>query len=164
MLYTRKGDCGRSSLIGESDISKDNIIFEILGTVDELSAFLAMAKLVCADDVAAQLEKIQRQLIDVGTAFAGGREFDFSKAVEEFEEKIDFYERQNVCPDGLILYGKNEPGARCDAARAVCRRAERLVVKHSSCADCPKNAVAYFNRLSDYLFITARFLEKGREL
>lgn len=162
MLYTRNGDCGKSSLIGKNDVPKDDIIFDILGTVDELSAFLGLAKLSCGSDTALKAEEIQKELIEVCAAFAGGKAFDFSEAVKNTEKKTDALSTHNDCLHEFVLYGKSEASARFDISRAVCRRVERLVVKYSACAECPENSVAYFNRLSDYLYIMARCEEKGR--
>lgn len=158
MLYTRNGDNGESSLIDKNGILKSDLVFDVLGTVDELSAFLGMAKLLCNEDFLASIEKIQGDLIKIGAHFAGGNEFDFLSEVAVLENKTDYL--KEMCPCEFVIYGKNEASARFDVARAVCRRLERLVVKYCDESNLKKDSVAYFNRLSDYLYAVARCFEK----
>ena len=119
---------------------------------------MALAKLMCSGDYFKNIEKIQADLIKIGAACAGGNEFDFLGAASELEDKID--DLKENCPSELVIYGKNEKSARLDAARAVCRRCERILVKHCEENGFTNYAVAYFNRLSDYLYILARCFEK----
>lgn len=158
MIYTKNGDKGKSDLINKKEISKSDIVFDVLGTVDELSAFLALAKIVCSGDFFENIETIQSDLIKIGAACAGGNEFDFLCAARDLEEKIDALKEN--CPCELVIYGKNEKSARLDVARAVCRRCERVLVKYCEESGFTNDAVAYFNRLSDYLYILARCFEK----
>lgn len=161
MITTGCGDTGKSSTISQRDISKGDLIFDILGTVDELSAFLGIAKCECDGALNKSIEYIQKELLTIGGYFAGGGDFDFSFAVKRIEEDMNTYEPDKVCPNGFVLYGGNKAEAFTDAARAVSRRLERLVVRFFEKNEAPDGATAYFNRLSDYLFILARCAEKG---
>lgn len=161
MITTGCGDSGKSSTIDRTDISKSDLIFDILGTIDELSAFLGIAKCECEAPLNKSIEDIQKQLLAIGGCFAGGCDFDFHKAVLRLEKDMNSYEPDKVCPNDFVLYGKNRAGAFTDAARAVSRRLERIVVRFFEENGAPVGASAYFNRLSDYLFVMARCAEKG---
>ncbi len=161
MITTGCGDTGKSSTISRRDISKDDLIFDILGTVDELSAFLGITKCECGEPLNKSIENIQKDLLTIGGYFAGGCDFNFSVGVKRIEEDMNTYEPDKVCPNGFVLYGGNRAGAFTDVARAVSRRLERLVVRFFEKNEAPDGATAYFNRLSDYLFVLARSAEEG---
>lgn len=164
MICTGNGDFGKSSTLNRFDIYKDDIIFDILGTADELNAHLGIAKSVSDGDIYYKIENIQKELILASSDFAGGKPFDYISAEKNITENIKLIYTDDLMSGEFVLYGKCELGARLDTARAVCRRLERAVVKYYRMSMCPQNAVAYFNRLSDYLFLLARYAEKGGNL
>ena len=155
-IYTKKGDDGTTSLYGGKRLSKANAIFELLGGLDELSAslgFLGSCKvLVIKKDVV----EIQQRLFEMGASIAGAKPFTIT--VEELEKKMDWYESKNKPLSTFILPGGTPAACYLHNARTICRRVERAFVAH-------KNAklefpCQYLNRLSDLLFVMARFANK----
>ena len=158
MIFTGNGDRGRSNIINQKGIYKDDIVFDVLGTIDELSANLALAKAYGDGDLKSEIESIQRELVSVAAYFAGGDLFAFAAATKMTEKKI------SQCGDDELaefsIGDGNVCAAHIDIARAVCRRLERAVVRYTKNRDSAYETVAYFNRLSDYLFALARREEK----
>ncbi len=164
MITTGCGDGGKSCIVGQSGISKSDLIFEVLGTIDELSAFLGLAKYESNSPVKESLEEIQNELLKAAGNIACGCEFDFEKGISDIEKNMQSYNPDKVCPNKLVLYGETKSGACIDMARAVARRLERLIVRFFESGRTTAAVVAYFNRMSDYLFVLARFTEKGGNL
>jgi cob(I)alamin adenosyltransferase len=167
-IYTKTGDGGETSLIG-SRVAKNCLEIEAMGEIDELNGYvgLILAKLN-KDLVATQREilyKAQRDLFVIGSNIAGAQIPLSSlpslreKDIEILENAID--EMQKLLPElkNFILPGGSEIAALCFVARAVCRRGERAVTSLKE--KYPKFDILvqkYLNRLSDYLFVLARFL------
>lgn len=157
-VYTKCGDCGKSSVINDNDIPKYDIIFDVLGTADELGAFLGLARSEQMEQ-SEMLECIQTELVYASACLAGGNAFDWAAHTKNFEEFIDVLDAPGVCPTTIIISGKSRYGALLDVCRTVCRRLERCVVRAAEQNKCPAETVAYYNRLSDLLFIMARRYE-----
>ncbi|KAF2348985.1 ATP:cob(I)alamin adenosyltransferase PduO-type [Trinorchestia longiramus] len=181
-IYTRTGDRGTSSTFTGSRHAKDHDIFEALGTIDELSAQLGLAREIseeCKHKYCEELERIQCLLQDAATTVAqaqplpaGGLSPDEISEdrstplrssgvtpdhVQELEAWIDKY-TQNLPPlTNFILPGGGRASAGLHVARTVCRRAERRVVALIPHFALDHNVVKYINRLSDYLFTIARY-------
>jgi cob(I)alamin adenosyltransferase len=172
-IYTRTGDSGETSLLGGTRVSKSDPRVDAYGDVDETNACLGMALAAlhrrpdsqAFDDVAAALVDIQRDLFALGARLAdpSGRISDrVEKAtvddrdVERLERLIDRLEADLPPLTHFILAGGAEAGAALHLARAVCRRAERRIVK----LEPPVEPVLlqYANRLSDLLFVMARWV------
>jgi cob(I)alamin adenosyltransferase len=159
-IYTRTGDKGETSLFGGARIPKSDPRIDAYGTVDELNAFIGLARSAWPDaPFDAQLASVQRDLFDIGAQLASPGNSRFGGAdparVPELEHAIDDMERELPPLKSFILPGGTGAAAHLHAARTVCRRAERLVVALGD--DESKNAIVYLNRLSDYLFVAARF-------
>jgi cob(I)alamin adenosyltransferase len=154
-LYTKTGDKGESGLANGVRLSKASLIFEVLGTLDELNAHLGMA--VVAADKATKLElmRLQDTLLIIGAQIAGSTKVALEPSeISWMEERIDVYQQQTRSDwyTKFLLPGGTELAARLDVARTVCRRAERLVARHSEASDVSANISMLINRLSDYLF------------
>ncbi|HUP48422.1 MAG TPA: cob(I)yrinic acid a,c-diamide adenosyltransferase [Thermoanaerobaculia bacterium] len=158
-IYTRTGDSGETSLFGGTRVGKDDPRIDAYGTVDELSSFLGLARASWPDSpVAAQLERAQNDLFDIGAQLAAPGNERFTgveeQRVEELEHAIDAMEGELAPLANFILPGGSVAAAQLHVARTVCRRAERLVVALGDGA--PHETVVYLNRLSDFLFVAAR--------
>lgn len=170
-IYTKTGDSGQTGLFGGGRVEKDHPRVEAYGEVDELNAFLGMARAVemmpRIDEV---LVPIQRDLFAIGALLATPdhdkmRE-QLQKArideerISQLERAIDECERELEPLRSFILPGGTPKSAALHVARTVCRRAERRVVALHRSIGLPELAVIYLNRLSDLLFMLARVANK----
>jgi len=154
-IYTRTGDSGQTSLFGGARVRKDDIRIEAYGTVDELNAFIGVARASWAQSpIDAELSAIQADLFDLGARLAAPGSDRFPGVpvprIERLEEAIDAMEAELTPLRSFILPGGSLAAAHLHVARTVCRRAERLLVALGEDA-------VYLNRLADYLFVAARF-------
>ena len=161
-IYTRTGDRGQTSLFGGARVAKDDARIEAYGTVDELSSFVGVARAASLPaEVDGTLEQVQRDLFDVGAHLASPGTSRFSgvdpRRIEELESAIDAMERELPPLTNFILPGGSAAAAQLHVARTVCRRAERCVVGLHDASPATESTIAYLNRLSDYLFVAARF-------
>lgn len=158
-VYTRKGDKGTTGVITASDkrITKDDVLVEALGTIDELNSFVGMAAAcVSSGQTRKELVTIQNDLLRVGSILAGSK-LDFPVAkTKKLEKLID--ELESVLPvlSSFVLPGGNGGAAALHVARSVCRRAERCLVKLAKDFSVNPHILSYINRLSDYLFMLSR--------
>ena len=164
-IYTKTGDLGQTSLFGGTRVAKDDARIEAYGTVDELSSFLGAARAShIPAEVDAVLEQVQRDLFDVGAHLASPGTSRFTgvdaQRIAELEESIDAMERELAPLTNFILPGGSLPAAHLHVARTVCRRAERRVVSLRDESPATLSTIAYLNRLSDYLFVAARFANR----
>jgi len=159
-IYTRTGDAGETSLFGGARVAKNDPRIDAYGTVDELNAFIGLARASWPDaPFDAQLASVQSDLFDIGAQLASPGNAKFAGAtplrVTQLEVAIDEMEVELPPLKSFILPGGTAAAAHLHAARTVCRRAERLVVALDDRES--KNSLVYLNRLSDYLFVAARF-------
>lgn len=161
-IYTRTGDHGQTSLFGGARVAKNDARIEAYGTVDELSSHLGVARASgIPEEIDRVLDQVQRDLFDVGAHLASPGTSRFSGVeaprIVELEAAIDAMERGLAPLKNFILPGGTLPAAHLHVARTVCRRAERLVVALNDETPATLSTIAYLNRLSDYLFVAARF-------
>lgn len=159
-LYTKKGDSGMTSLMNGMQVSKTDDRIELLGTIDELSSYIGFAKGLLDLETKEKLSSIQQLLITIMAGIADPRNLDFKikeEQIVEIEEQIDLTENSFPREKKFILYGGCESSARLDVARAVARRAERRFHKVNLHYGVDLKAIKYMNRLSDYLYILARY-------
>jgi len=164
-IYTKTGDAGETSLLGNTRVSKADARVEAYGEVDELNACLGSARAMGVDgDIAALLDVVQRDLFAVGARLADPTLAVASRVekaavrledIERLESAIDRFESEVPPLRRFILPGGSQAGAMLHLARTVCRRAERRVVALGADA-VEANVVIYLNRLSDLLFVVAR--------
>lgn len=163
-IYTRGGDRGKTSLLSGGRVDKDDQRLEAYGTIDELNAALGM--LLCEtlpDEVGGNIERIQASLFAIGGTLADAQaKFEHDQSAWDcayLESWID--EMDLVLPElkRFILPGGCRAAAVAHLARTICRRAERRLHTVSSKGEpIPGGVVPYLNRLSDALFVLARFL------
>ena len=165
-IYTRTGDSGDTGLFGGPRVRKDDIRIEAYGTVDELNAVLGLARTEHSSSALSELlESLQHDLFVIGAELATPEPGQHTMPaigtadVERLEGCIDQYEAELPPLKQFILPGGSPAGATLHVARAVCRRAERRVITLQGTSDTEISAtiIVYLNRLSDLLFVLARF-------
>jgi len=161
-IYTRTGDTGETSLFGGARVRKDDARIEAYGTIDELNSFLGVARASWpSSSLDGELHLIQSDLFDIGAHLAspGTSRFDGPDParVAALEQAIDAMESELAPLKSFILPGGSLAAAHLHVARTVCRRAERLVVALRDADEATKASLTYLNRLSDFLFVAARF-------
>jgi cob(I)alamin adenosyltransferase len=164
-IYTRTGDQGETDLPDGSRVPKDAALIEVLGTLDELSALLGLARCESLPEgYEPLLEQIQRQLFQVGAELATvapGQAVRLGIGPEQvatLEQRIDRQEATLESPGTFLLPAGSRAAAVLHLARAVCRRAERRLVSLAGIQPrtVSPGLLAYLNRLSDLLYILAR--------
>lgn len=164
-IYTRTGDDGTSGLVDGSREPKHSARFEAIGAVDEANSAIGLAVLATGGQSRQALLRIQNDLFDLGADIATpGEDFAPSEMVlrivpaqvEWLEQAIDGLNAHLAPLTSFILPGGSEAAARAHIARASVRRAERATVELAESAPVNPAAIAYINRLSDYLFVLAR--------
>jgi cob(I)alamin adenosyltransferase len=162
-IYTRGGDRGETSLGDGSRVSKLDRRIGAFGTVDELNA--ALGVVLAAAELPARLreplERIQNDLFDVGADLSVPFGVDDrlrieQAAVERLERLCDEFNEELPELKSFVLPGGTEAAARLHVARTICRRAERETIAADEEHGINPLALAYLNRLSDFLFIAAR--------
>jgi cob(I)alamin adenosyltransferase len=164
-IYTRTGDRGETGLLGGARVDKNVLRVETYGEMDELNAALGVARAQVSDsEIAAILEALQRDLFSVGALLADPEgKFQSNKVaiapadVERLERHIDHFESRLPPLTRFLLPGGSAGAAALHLARAVARRAERRLVALSRAESVPPALLAFLNRLSDLLFVLARW-------
>jgi cob(I)alamin adenosyltransferase len=174
-IYTKGGDKGETSLVGGQRVPKDDPRIEAFGSVDELNAFLGLARVSCQEsaqesndprlhDLAAMLLRVQHELFNLGSNLATRPEDVHPKQprvtdaeVEQLEHEIDASNADLAPLRSFVLSGGTRINAELHAARTICRRAERLLIGLARREQVPGEAIRYLNRLSDALFVWSRW-------
>jgi cob(I)alamin adenosyltransferase len=172
-IYTKTGDDGTTGLLFGGRISKGDIATDAYGTSDEAVAALGVARAKLGDPrLADTLLRLQRELFVVGAELATGPENRAklkpgetsvsAEMVAALESLIDDYTSRFEMPAEFVIPGETETSALIDLSRAIVRRCERLTVTmtQSGALQNPE-VVRYLNRLSDLLFVLARYEEGG---
>ena len=173
-IYTKTGDKGETSLYGGTRVSKAAARVESYGTLDELNAFIGLAKAEISDEkVSSQLQKIQFDLFTVGSEAAtptdkmflanGKSRLDLlisEEEIMELERWMDNFDAELEPLQFFILPSGGKAAASVHVCRTVCRRAERSMVFLNETEEVRPELIKYLNRLSDYLFILARYISK----
>lgn len=166
-IYTKTGDKGSTALIGGTKVPKSHFRIEAYGTVDELNSNIGLCiDLLTDKDSQKQLQDIQRELFSIGAALA----CDPAKETKMFipdlhesdvtilEQEIDRMNEALPALKNFILPGGHPAVSSLHLARCVCRRAERCCVRLESEGEKTDPIILmYLNRLSDYLFVLARY-------
>ena len=167
-IYTKKGDSGKTSLIGGTRVPKHHLRIESYGTVDELNSYIGLIRDqdISAQDIEALLE-IQDRLFTIGSHLAADPEKSKMVLPELLEADITFLENEIDRMDDLleemrsfVLPGGHTVVSYSHIARCVCRRAERIAVQLAEESEVDEKIISYLNRLSDYLFTLSRKLTK----
>lgn len=175
-IYTRTGDDGTTGLVDGSRLPKHAPRMDAIGAVDEANSAIGLAVAALGpSEHGKELTRIQNDLFDLGADLAtplgdvGGKDFTPSDMVLRIvpaqvtwlEEAIDALNEHLAPLTSFILPGGSEAAARVHVARASARRAERAVSALSDSEPVNPAALAYINRLSDYLFVLARAVNAG---
>ena len=165
-IYTKTGDGGTTSLIGGTKVSKAHLRIEAYGTVDELNSYIGLCKDLLGEQSSTVLQEIQDRLFTIGSALACDPEKETKMKIPDLKEEdvalleneIDKMNEMLPPMKSFILPGGHPVVSHIHVARCICRRAERSCVR----LQAEKNEVEsiipkYLNRLSDYLFVLARY-------
>jgi cob(I)alamin adenosyltransferase len=163
-IYTRGGDSGETSLLGPGRVSKDDPRIEAYGTVDELNSVIGLARtFVTVPDLDRELRSIQADLFQLGAWLAsssGGFRTVDPVRVELLEQWIDSMEADLEPLTAFILPGGSPAASALHLGRTVCRRAERRVIALRQTDENDRLTIRYLNRLSDALFVAARWANR----
>ncbi len=165
-IYTKTGDKGMTKLVGSSTVAKDSDRVESYGTIDELNSWVGyiISQLPQENqEIKEELEALQHLLFDAGTDLStpieAQRPFKLQKeSVHWLEQRIDFYTAQSPDIDRFILPGGTSAASMVHVARTIARRAERIIVRLNWTAEINEEVLIFTNRLSDYFYALARYL------
>lgn len=169
-IYTKTGDEGQTRLVGGQLVEKDNPRIEGYGTVDELNAFIGMARVSASEsggavaELAGILLRVQHELFNLGSLLATKPEDLHPRQpritepdVVRLEEEIDRFNATLGTLHSFVLPGGTRLNTELHACRTICRRAERALVALARQETVPPEALRYLNRLSDALFVWSRW-------
>jgi cob(I)alamin adenosyltransferase len=162
-IYTRTGDDGSTSLFSGERVSKTSLRVEVCGALDELNCAIGATRAASPTAPAEKyLAKIQHHLFSLGADLATSEKTRHTARIRAVEITWLEIEIDRMAPElpplrNFILPGGSAAAAHIHLARAICRRAERTVVNLSQSEEISKDAVRFLNRLSDFLFILARY-------
>lgn len=168
-VYTGRGDGGRTDLYSGERVEKGSGRIRALGALDELNAVIGVARAAGDDDrVDEDLKQVQHQLhvcqTDLATTPDGDGEARArieQRHIDWLEDRIDALEDELPELDSFVLQTGTERAARLFQARAVCRRAERGIVRITEDEPVNEELTSYINRLSDLLFTEARYCNES---
>jgi len=170
-IYTRTGDEGLTGLFGGPRVSKSSLRIEAYGTVDELNAVVGVSRSLLAkgsfEEIDDTLRILQNNLFVVGADLATplNSRADVSRIetekTSELEQQIDLLETDLPDLKQFILPAGAGAAANLHVARTVCRRAERRVVELSAQESINPECVKFLNRVSDFLFVAARWVNNS---
>ena len=167
-IYTKTGDLGQTSLIGGTKVAKSHIRIESYGTIDELNSYIGLVSdQIEFTEIKVTLKEIQDRLFTIGSSLATDPEKDSKMKLPDLKEEDILYLEQQIdrmnealpVMKNFILPRGHVAVSTTHIARCICRRAERLCVnlkEHEEFID--PVVIKYLNRLSDYLFVLARYI------
>jgi len=161
-IYTGLGDKGKTYGPGGKIVDKDNPTVRLFGTVDELNSWLGLirSKLGKNSRLSMLLKSIQNDLFVLNADILGAKKKITKERCDKIKEKIEKYNSLLPSLDDFILPSGNEIATLLHIARSVCRRAERVAVTLAKKRKINNLVLVYLNRLSDLLFILARYVNK----
>lgn len=166
-IYTRTGDTGQTSLLGGTRVPKDSLRIEAYGTMDELNSHLGLLRDHTQGRHDALLMPLQSTLFSLGSRLAAGSEEQADKFkvpqvsdadITALEQEMDRMDQELPEMRNFILPGGHLGASQAHVCRTVCRRAERLVVRLAGEEAVPEIIIRFLNRLSDLLFVLARYI------
>jgi len=167
-ITTKNGDKGYTNLINDKMILKSDIRIALLGKIDELSSYLGLLKSEIDDlKIKDELRDIQKNISTAMAQVAAGRPDKYYLSpddVIEIEKLINKYEGMYISQNKFILPGENRISAIMDICRTVARKVERQLIYVDSTYPIEESCKKYFNRLSDYLFAIARYIDFMEEI
>ena len=159
MIYTKTGDKGTTSLANGERVPKTDVRIEAYGTVDELNSWIGLLRACRTDDRSPipdlQLTWVQNRLFNLGASLSEAPgEWITEADVHQLEQWIDAMQEIVPRQKAFVLPTGSEAVCRCHICRTVCRRAERKMIE----ANSAETELKFVNRLSDYLFVLARYI------
>lgn len=169
-IYTKSGDEGQTGLFGGGRVPKDHLRIQAYGTLDELNGWLGLilSKGKLPGDLGGRLERIQGELFQLGAELAtpSGKKLSMAllsaSQIQTLETEIDGMEETLPGLKTFILPGGTESASMLHLARTVCRRGERALLPLHRDEPLRPEVIQYVNRLSDYLFVCARYACEGQ--
>ncbi|GGD55469.1 cob(I)yrinic acid a,c-diamide adenosyltransferase [Lacimicrobium alkaliphilum] len=160
-IYTKNGDQGTTQIYAgkPEKLDKHDIVLETYGSLDELNAQLGLLGSHLSTTDLALLQQVQRQLFQTGFALSANNSLK-DEDIHALEQQIDHWQSQLPPQTHFILPGGSADAAQCHVCRTIARRAERQLVAMSKSRDVPPVCLKYINRLSDWLFMFARYLNQ----
>lgn len=150
-LYTKNGDKGYTKTLKNNHIPKYDNLIELIGTLDEYSACLGLARAQCADDeLCKDIKSVQKKLISIMSELSGGEISVKEECVKEVEDLCDKYMPQGF--SGFTVSGENIVNAELNMARTIIRRAERVASRLIATNKIRPLTYTYLNRLSDMTY------------
>jgi len=173
-IYTGRGDHGNTNLIGGGTVKKTDRRVEAYGSVDELNAHVGLLTSLIKEEWAVSrsyimesLNRIQHLLFDIGSILADKENkmtLSFDRfEIDKIEQEIDELNSHLDEIKYFVLPGGTKQASQAHVARTVTRRVERIMLKLNEHEPLPKEILVYVNRLSDYFFVLARYLNKIAE-
>jgi cob(I)alamin adenosyltransferase len=174
-VYTGSGDQGRTSLLSGERVLKSHLRIEACGDIDELNSLMGVLAAILPEhsgEINEEIRQIQSVLLLIGAWFSTTPDAPIRSNIKQVTDKqISFLEdaidrMENQLPElkNFILPGGHLSAALAHVARSVCRRLERTAVRLEVKNDDPhrssNKAIVFLNRLSDYLFVTARYCNR----
>ena len=163
-IYTKTGDAGKTSLIGNTKVDKDDTRVEAYGNIDELNSHIGLliSTAGITDEIGDFLHHVQGNLFLLSSLMASEKynekyEIDATE-IEKVEEEIDRLTAMLPKKFSFVYPGGNLASSESHICRTVCRRAERRVVTMSRTMNAGMNTLPYLNRISDYFFTLARYI------
>ena len=159
-IYTRTGDKGETGLGDGSRINKSDSRIKCLGQIDELNASIGIVLSFKLDNkVSIVLTQVQHSLFDIGGEICiPGRIVIEKSYVDKLENTLDGFNEKLQPLKDFILPGGGQAAAFCHQARTICRRAESELIGLAKTTEINPISLSYLNRLSDLLFVTARYI------
>ena len=164
-IVTRTGDDGTTGLAGNTRVSKASDIIDAIGTIDELNSAIGVARVVCNNkDLDKEFNRLQHDMFNCGADLClEGSVLICQKNIDSLMTSLQKYNSQLKPLENFILPTGSELTARIHMARSICRRAERTIVKASNENEFNPLVIVFLNRLSDWLFVVARYADETEE-
>lgn len=172
-IYTKTGDCGKTSLLGGKRVMKSCLEMEAIGEVDELNSWLGVLIEETEEKFkkeAKKLKEVQKKSFIIGAELAAVQMEKRAKKILRYsdikilERWIDEMEKKLPRLKTFIPYSGTEEAVKAFYARAICRRAERAVIKLAEKQEISSEIKKYLNRLSDVLFVLGRWFNLTAKL
>lgn len=165
-VYTRTGDHGTTSLVGGTRVPKNDPRLEAYGTIDELNSYIGVviSSAGVPPEVKETLTWVQNRLFNLGAYLATEPDSEWKPTtltdadISRMELEIDRIDSMLPRHNRFILPGGHEAAARTHVARTIARRSERQMITLSQSAEVSPECMRFINRLSDYLFVVARYI------
>jgi len=172
-IYTGFGDEGKTRLYGGQIVDKDNLRVEVYGTIDELNSVIGVVVTHIENKrLIEDLQDIQNRLFEISAELATPAAGNINSEdpvinnqnIKEIEKKIDNLDNQLDPLKNFILPGGSQGASFSHLARTICRRAERVLISLNKVELINSRIIVFINRLSDFLFVVARFINKEQNI